>query len=72
MQTIGNLKAILRKRGFRCRQGKGDHTIWTRHGQLRPIVLSGHDGDDAPRYQEARVRKVEKHHRRRFQHHIKA
>ena len=66
MQTIGTLKAILRKRGFRCRQGKGDQTIWTRNGRRRPIVLSGHDGDDAPKYQEARVMKVLKHSRRRI------
>ena len=72
MQTIGTLKAILRRHGFRCRQGKGDHTIWTRRGRYRPIVLSGHDGDDAPRYQAARVMKVEKHFRRRFHQHVKA
>ena len=61
MRTIGSLKALLRKRGFVCRSGKGDHTIWTHQGRRRPIVLAGHDGDDAPRYQQARVMKAQQY-----------
>lgn len=52
------LKADLRKAGFvqdRSR-GKGSHTIWEH--RLFPditVTLSGHDGDDADRYEEKLV-----------------
>ena len=65
MRTIGSLKTMLRQRGFQCRQGKGDHTVWTQHGRYRPIVLSGHDSDDAPKYQQARVMKAHTYPQRR-------
>jgi predicted RNA binding protein YcfA (HicA-like mRNA interferase family) len=55
---VRRLKALLRRSGFRCRPGKGSHSIWT-HPQ-RPgmrLVLTGADGDDARPYQEARARK---------------
>jgi len=52
------LKAMLRRRGFVCRSGKGSHSVWT-HPE-RPnsqLVLSGADGSDARRYQVAQARK---------------
>jgi predicted RNA binding protein YcfA (HicA-like mRNA interferase family) len=55
---VRRLKALLRRSGFRCRPGKGSHSVWT-HPQ-RPgmrLVLTGADGDDARPYQEARARK---------------
>ncbi len=51
-----HLKALLRKRGYRCRHGRGDHTIWT-HPE-RPgmrLVLCGADNDDAKPYQVTRA-----------------
>ena len=55
---IRHLKALLRRSGFRCRPGKGSHSVWT-HPE-RPgmrLVLTGADGEDAKPYQEARARK---------------
>lgn len=53
---IRELKARLRKAGFTSRPGKGSHTVFT-HPNLPGIrlVLSGNDGNDAQRYQEADV-----------------
>ncbi len=52
------LKALLRRRGFCCRPGKGSHSIWTHPARpdLR-LVLGGHNGDDAKPYQLTRARK---------------
>jgi predicted RNA binding protein YcfA (HicA-like mRNA interferase family) len=55
---VRTLKSLLRRRGFRCRPGKGSHSIWTHPTQpdLR-LVLAGHDGDDVKPYQLTRARK---------------
>ena len=55
---VRNLKSLLRRRGFRCRAGKGSHSIWTHPARpdLR-LVLAGHDGDDVKAYQLTRARK---------------
>ncbi len=55
---LRQLKALLRRRGYVCRPGKGSHSIWTHPG--RPdswLVLYGADGQDAKPYQVARARK---------------
>ncbi len=53
---IRQLKAILIRRGFTPREGKGSHTIWTHPNfPARLIVLRGPDSDEAPPYQVARV-----------------
>jgi HicA toxin of bacterial toxin-antitoxin, len=55
---IRALKALIRRRGYISRPGKGSHSIWTH--PTRPnsrLVLHGSDGDDAKPYQIARVRK---------------
>ncbi|HWE62322.1 MAG TPA: type II toxin-antitoxin system HicA family toxin [Chloroflexota bacterium] len=56
-RKIRELKRDLRHAGFASRPGKGSHTFW-RHPLLPAIKLtiSGHDGDDAPQYQEEQVR----------------
>jgi predicted RNA binding protein YcfA (HicA-like mRNA interferase family) len=56
---IRELKARLRKAGFYSRPGKGSHTVW-KHPNLpgARLVLSGADGDDAQRYQEADVQSI--------------
>ena len=53
-----NLKALLRRRGYISRPGKGSHSIWTH--PTRPasrLVLHGTDGEDAKPYQIRRARK---------------
>jgi len=53
---IRQLKANLSKAGFSGRPGKGSHTVWT--NPIIPdveVTLSGHDGDDAQKYQIKQV-----------------
>ncbi len=55
------LRTLLRQLGFQFRQHGGSHQIWTHPVQHRcRVTLCGHDGDDAPKYQEARVKKFVK------------
>jgi len=54
-RKIRELKAILKKAGFRWRPGKGSHTIWEHPLASKSITLSGSDGHDARRYQEEEV-----------------
>ncbi len=49
---------MLRKAGFYFRPGKGSHTVWEHPALIDSITISGADGDDAQRYQEAAVRKA--------------
>ena len=53
---VRHLKALLRRRGFRCRPGKGSHSVWTHPEQpnLR-LVRTLANGEDAKPYQEARA-----------------
>jgi predicted RNA binding protein YcfA (HicA-like mRNA interferase family) len=55
-KKLRELKAMLRSAGWvQIPGGKGSHSKW-RHPQVpRRVVLSGHDGDDARRYQEKDV-----------------
>ncbi|GHO88039.1 type II toxin-antitoxin system HicA family toxin [Dictyobacter formicarum] len=53
---IRELKAILRRRGYHVRRGKGSHTVWTHPAHPeKPIILNGSDNDDAHPYQVATV-----------------
>jgi predicted RNA binding protein YcfA (HicA-like mRNA interferase family) len=54
-KKIRELKASLRKAGFRWRPGKGSHTIWEHPLAEKSITLSGNDGSDARRYREVEV-----------------
>jgi predicted RNA binding protein YcfA (HicA-like mRNA interferase family) len=60
-RKIRQLKADLRAAGFmvETRRGKGSHAVW-QHPQVTEafVTLSGHDGDDAKRYQDDQVRKA--------------
>ena len=49
-KKIRELKAELRKAGFRWRPGKGSHTVWEHPPADKAVVLSGADGRDAKRY----------------------
>ncbi len=56
---IRQLKTALTKAGFNYRSAKGSHTYWE-HPQYSDlyITISGHDGDDAQKYQEREVKKL--------------
>jgi predicted RNA binding protein YcfA (HicA-like mRNA interferase family) len=54
-KKIRELKAMLRKAGFRWRPGKGSHNIWEHPLADEAVTLSGNDGKDARRYQEQKV-----------------
>jgi predicted RNA binding protein YcfA (HicA-like mRNA interferase family) len=57
-KKIRELKAMLRKAGFISRPGKGSHTFWVHPALTDRITISGSDGDDAKRYQEADVQNI--------------
>ncbi len=56
---IRQLKAAMAKAGFSYRPAKGSHTYWT-HPALPDleVTISGHDGDDAKKYQISDVKKA--------------
>jgi predicted RNA binding protein YcfA (HicA-like mRNA interferase family) len=55
-KKIRELKAMLKKAGFRWRPAKGNHTVWTHHNWPgRKITISGNDGNDAKKYLEKDV-----------------
>ncbi len=56
---IRQLKAELSRAGFISRSAKGSHVYWehSNYSDLY-ITISGHDGDDAQKYQERDVRKL--------------
>lgn len=54
-KKIRELKAMLKKAGFRWRPGKGSHTNWEHPLASKPVTLSGNDGRDARPYQERDV-----------------
>jgi hypothetical protein len=57
-RKVRQLKSDLRAAGFveLPGRGKGSHSVWvhTVHTDLS-VTLSGHEGDDAKRYQEDQV-----------------
>ncbi len=55
-RKVRELKADLRRAGFRVRPGKGSHSVWKHRLVPERVTLSGADGDDAKPYQERDVR----------------
>jgi hypothetical protein len=58
-RKIRQLRADLRKTGFRWRPAKGSHGAWEH--PLMPgdvMILAGNDGDDAQPYQERDLRNI--------------
>ena len=54
--NISTLKALLCKRGYIARSGKGSHSTWTHPAQpTARLVLHGADGDDEKWYQRVRA-----------------
>jgi predicted RNA binding protein YcfA (HicA-like mRNA interferase family) len=55
-KKVRQLKAMLKKAGFRWRPGRGSHTVWDHPSYPEiSVTVSGNDGDDAHRYQEKEV-----------------
>jgi predicted RNA binding protein YcfA (HicA-like mRNA interferase family) len=56
---IRQLKASLKKAGFISRSAKESHTFWE-HLQFPDlmITISGHDGNDAEKYQVKDVQRI--------------
>ena len=54
-RKIKELRADLRRAGFRLRPGHGSHERWTHPLVRGRVTLSGGDGDDAQHYQEQQV-----------------
>jgi predicted RNA binding protein YcfA (HicA-like mRNA interferase family) len=54
-KKVRELKAMLRKAGFRWRPGKGSHTIWEHPLAEESVTIAGNDGADAKRYLEREV-----------------
>ncbi len=50
-------EARLRKAGFQRQAAKGSHRKWTHPGGWF-VVMSGNEGDDAKKYQEAQVQEA--------------
>ena len=56
-RKVRELIRELVKAGFVVRSGKGSHRNW-KHPSGAHITISGHDGDDAKRYQEKELAEV--------------
>ena len=54
-KTIRELKALLKKSGFKEFTGKGSHTKWLHPRYPGRITLSGKDSNDAKIYQEKEI-----------------
>ena len=54
-RKIRELKAELKKAGFRWRPGKGSHSVREHPLADKPVVLSGAEGRDAKRCHEEQV-----------------
>jgi predicted RNA binding protein YcfA (HicA-like mRNA interferase family) len=61
-RKLRELRAELRRAGFRVHRQKGSHQTWL-HPQLPElrIILSGVDGNDARPYQERQIREALNH-----------
>ncbi|MDD2715322.1 MAG: type II toxin-antitoxin system HicA family toxin [Candidatus Wallbacteria bacterium] len=55
-RKIRELVRDLLKAGFAERGGKGSHRNFVHQKIIKPITISGSDGDDAKQYQEKAVR----------------
>ncbi|MBF0303258.1 MAG: type II toxin-antitoxin system HicA family toxin [Desulfamplus sp.] len=55
-KKIKDLIKELENAGFINRGGKGSHRNFVHPSVIKPVVISGHTGDDAHRYQEKAVK----------------
>jgi predicted RNA binding protein YcfA (HicA-like mRNA interferase family) len=54
-RKVRDLIEDLGKAGFVNRGGRGSHRNFVHSKLKKPVTISGHDGDDAKRYQEKAV-----------------
>ena len=54
-RKVKDLIKDLRKAGFIERGGKGNHRNFVHPNVIKPITISGNEGDDAKQYQEKAV-----------------
>lgn len=54
-RKLRELRADLRKAGWYIDRQRGSHQTWQHPLVHYPVVVSGHDGDDAYHYQEKQV-----------------
>lgn len=54
-RKIRELIRDLKKAGFVDRSGKGSHRNFVHPNVLKPVTISGNEGDDAKHYQERAV-----------------
>ena len=57
-RKLRELRADLRRAGFRNRGGKGRHQNWEHPLVAKPVGRAGNDGDDAQPYQEKAIREA--------------
>lgn len=57
-RKLRDLVRELERAGFADSGGKGSQRNFTHPRVMRPVTLSGKDGDDAKAYQERAVRKA--------------
>lgn len=57
-RKLRQLRADLRREGFRVVRQRGSHETWAHPLLSDTIRLAGHDGDDAHHYQEQIIRDV--------------
>ena len=59
-RKVRQIMAELTRAGFtqESKRGKGSHTKWRHPLVTKPVVVSGHDGDDALAYQERDAREA--------------
>lgn len=55
-RKIRELIRDLKKAGFTDKGGKGSHRNFVHPNVIKPITISGNEGDDAKHYQEKAVR----------------
>lgn len=55
-RKVRDLIRDLQQAGFVDRGGKGSHRNFVHPKGRKPVTVSGHEGDDALRYQERAVR----------------
>jgi len=63
-RKVRELIADLKRAGFVDRGGRGDHRNFVHPSVIKPVTLSGAEGDDAKPYQERAVKlAIEESHR---------
>ncbi len=54
-RKIRELKRLLLKAGFLCKNIRGSHAKWVHPGLSQTIIMAGKDSSDAKPYQEKQI-----------------